>query len=760
MQYDLLRRELEQYYWYTADKRADDFSEKCFAVLDREDRRSMTPYQMKAFQYKTITDMFEPVIFEHSPFYFETGTMCATCDGSFLWDAAKVATDTAAGHGHRHPGGWTYEKNSDKFIAQDPALWEKRCAQTDENLYLICGPYNDVFQHFNLNYRPVFKTGLKGVYERAIRQLAQAETEEEKAFLSAVAEGMLQLKRMSEKFGKAAERKLETATDGDVRKNLRRIAATAKRIPWEKPDSFYSALNFLAFFRKAVGTLEGIGPNTFGRVDVDLYPFYKHDIESGCLTEAEAYDLICRFLLGFDCIYDHNKKMIGYADHEFENTYVLGGCDKNGEPIFNELTALFLRAADAEKIIYPKIICRFSKKSPKVYLDLIDIPVINGTSVVLYQNDDAIIPALIKAGRPPEEARDYLVSGCWDVTDNGCGKYDCGAYVNLSKVLEFSVHDCKERRERIGIDFKLFDGAKHFEEVYTVMRDNIFALLKERNNVITKGGQIWNEVAPLPIFSSTMGDCIKNRKDYTAGGARYRDDAPKFFGFPIVVDSLMAIKQLVFEEKKYTLEAFLDAVRHNWENREDMRIDAIHCNGWGDGSVASCALAARLQNDIYTKLTNMKGTYGGKILMGHFGYTEVKSWGESTLATPDGRHNGDYLAQGLTPSRLKKIPFATDVINSISALDKTTMPTGCVVNLILPSDRLNADICEGFIRTVAESSVGSLQLNCTTREQLLDAQKHPENYPDLIVRVCGFSARFTALSPAWQQEVLTRNYYR
>ena len=138
----------------------------------------------------------------------------------------------------------------------------------------------------------------------------------------------------------------------------------------------------------------------------------------------------------------------------------------------------------------------------------------------------------------------------------------------------------------------------------------------------------------------------------------------------------------------------------------------------------------------------------------------MKSWGESTLATPDGRHNGDYLAQGLTPSRLKQIPFATDVINSISALDKTTMPAGCVVNLILPSDRLNADICESFIRTVAESSVGSLQLNCTTREQLLDAQKHPENYPDLIVRVCGFSARFTALSPAWQQEVLTRNYYR
>lgn len=758
MKYNSLREELKQYYWYEADKKADDFADECFKILDNSDWEKMNPYQMKIFQYKTITDMFEPVIFDNSPFYFETGTMCATCDGSYFW--IKPGTETASPTRHMHPGGWTFDKNKHRFVDQNPELWEKRCAQMAEIFYLICGPYNDVTQHFNLNYRPVFETGLKGVYERAVEQSKTAETDEEKDFLSAVAEGMLQLKKMSEKFGKAAEKRLENATDENVRNNLRLIAETAKRVPWEKPDSFYSALNFLAFFRKTVGSLEGIGPNTFGRIDVDLYPFYKHDIENGIITEAEAYDLICKFLLGFDCIYDHDKKMVGYSDHEFENTYVLGGCDKDGKPVFNELTKLFLLAAENEKIIFPKIICRFSKNSPKEYLDLIDRPVINGTSVILYENDDAIIPALIKAGRPIGEARDYLVSGCWDVTDNGCGKHDGGSYVNLSKVLEFSVHDLKERREKTGLDFKLFDGADNFDKVYNTMCENIFALLKERMRITVGGGRIWNKVSPLPIFSSTMGDCIKNKKDYTAGGGKYRDDILKFFGFPIVVDSLMAIKQLVFETKKYTLDEFLNAVRNNWKDNENMRIDAIHCNGWGDGSAASCELASRLQNDLFDMCGRLTGTYGGKVLMGHFGYTELRFWGEKTLATPDGRYNGDYLAQGLTPSRLKKIPFATDVINSISALDKTTMAGGCVVNIILPSDRINMDICEGFIRTVADSSVGSLQLNCTTKEQLLDAQKHPEKYPDLIVRVCGFSARFTALSPEWQQEVLTRNYYR
>ncbi len=758
MKYNSLREELKQYYWYEADKKADDFADECFKILDNSDWEKMNPYQMKIFQYKTITEMFEPVIFDNSPFYFETGTMCATCDGDFYWQ--KPGTDSAENVSHTHPGGWTYLKNRHLFYEQNPEMWKKRSTHGEEVLYLICGEYNDVAQHFNLNYRPVFETGLKGVYERAVKQSENAETDEEKDFLSAVAEGMLQLKKMSEKFGKAAEKRLENATDENVRNNLRLIAETAKRVPWEKPDSFYSALNFLAFFRKTVGSLEGIGPNTFGRIDVDLYPFYKHDIENGIITEAEAYDLICKFLLGFDCIYDHDKKMVGYSDHEFENTYVLGGCDKNGNPVFNELTKLFLLATENEKIIFPKIICRFSKNSPKEYLDLIDGPVINGTSVILYENDDAIIPARIRAGRTVEEARDYLVTGCWGVIDNGFGKYDGGSYINIAKALEYSVHELKECREKIGIDFKLFDGAENFEEVYNTMCENIFALLKERMRITRTGGRIWNKVSPLPLFSSTLGDCIENKKDYTAGGDRCRDDLIGWFGFPIVIDSLIAIKQLVFESKKYTLDEFLNAVRNNWKDNENMRIDAIHCNGWGDGSAASCELASRLQNDLFDMCGRLTGTYGGKVLMAHFGYSEVRFWGEKTLATPDGRYNGDYLAQGLTPSRLKKIPFATDVINSISALDKTTMAGGCVVNIILPSDRINMDICEGFIRTVADSSIGSLQLNCTTKEQLLDAQKHPEKYPDLIVRVCGFSARFTALSPEWQQEVLTRNYYK
>ena len=144
--------------------------------------------------------------------------------------------------------------------------------------------------------------------------------------------------------------------------------------------------------------------------------------------------------------------------------------------------------------------------------------------------------------------------------------------------------------------------------------------------------------------------------------------------------------------------------------------------------------------------------------MGHLTYTEIRFWGEKTLATPDGRRSGEYFAQGLTPSRLKKISSVTDVVHSMSALDPSTMAANSVVNIILPTNT-PLDRCIIFLRALAKTAVQSLQLNCTSRDILLDAQKHPKKYPDLIVRVTGFSAKFTSLSREWQDEVITRNFY-
>lgn len=747
MNFQNLREELKAYYWNQADRKAKDFFEKSTQIMNNQAEDNLSAYEMKAFQYKTITKMFEPVLFYHSPFYYETGTMAAHCDG---------ARDF---RGHQHAGGWTYRKNAHLFVDQNKDLWDRRCQQTKQQLYLICGPYNDTSQHFAFNYRPVFETGLKGIYETAKINLEHTKTEESKCFLIALCDGLLCLKEASNKFAEKARILSRNAPDAAARNNMLNISEAAARTPWEKPESFYEALNCLAFLRKVMGALEGIGFNSFGRVDMDLYPFYKKDIESGALTKEDAYELICKFLITFDMHYDHDMKMVGYADHELENTYVLGGCDANGTPVYNELTELFLRATREEKIIFPKIKCRFSMDSPKEYLDEINKAVINGTSTVLYQNDDAVIPALIRAGRTVTEARDYIVTGCWGIQCSGVEKFDNGSYVNLLKPFEYSLHRLTDKMRAVGMEFQPIDNAQSFEEVYQITIENINTLFKERVRITREGGNIWNQVDPLPLFSSTLKNCIETQTDYTAGGAKYRDDQFMCFGLPNIVDSLLAIKTLCFDSRKYTLDQLLRAVRNNWEGYENMRVEAQHCHGWGDGSEESCELANRFNNDLYEMTQTLTGTYGGKVQLGHLTYTEIRWWGENTLATPDGRRSGEYFAQGLTPSRLKKIPSVTNVINSLSCLDASTIAGNSVVNIILPSGNTTLDICEAFLRASANSALMSLQLNCVSRQQLLDAQEHPENYPDLIIRVTGFSAKFTSLSPEWQQEVLTRNFY-
>ena len=747
MRYPELRENLKNYYYNQANDRSQRFCDEGTILLDNAYVEGMSAYDMKKMQYKLIAERFEPVLFADLPFYYETGTMCAHCDGAGEFR-----------EGRTHLGGWTYRKNKDKYEYHDPEIRKLYYEHFEQNLYLF-GMYSDARQHFVFNHLPIFQKGLKGVYEEAQLQLKQAKNEDEIAFLTTLSEGYLCIKKIAEKFSQKAYEMLKTETNEDNRKNLIRIAETAKRVPWDKPETFYEALNTHAFLRKALGSLEGIGFSSFGRVDKDLYPYYKKDIENGTMTPEEAYELICKFLIMFDLHYDHDMKMVMYSDHELENTYTLGGCDDNGNVLYNELTKMFLQANREEKIIFPKIKCRFSANSPKEYLDEINKDVIKGTSTILYQNDDATIPALLRIGKTEHEAHNYIVSGCWDLNCLGVEKHDGGNYVNILKPFEYSIHNLTDKMNAAGLNFKSIENSKSFEELYKITCDNIMMLFKERLRICSSLVGLWNKVDVLPLFSSTLSGCMETRTDFTKGAGKYRNDNFLCFGFPNIIDSFLAIKELCFDSGKYSLEYFLNAVRNNWVGYEDLRMEATHCHGWGDGSEESCSLAQKFHTDLYNMLSTLKGTYGGKVNLGFLTYTEIRWWGEKTLATPDGRKNGDYFAQGLTPSRLKKIKSVTSVITSMQHLDASTRAGNSVVNIILPSNKMTLDLCEAFLRAVASSSTQSLQLNCTTKEELLDAQKHPEKYPNLIVRVTGFSAKFTSLSPEWQNEVITRNFY-
>lgn len=748
MKYNEMREELKAYYYNDADRLSLEFNDKCCGVLDEKCNDSMNAYQMKALQYKVISEMCNVKLFANSPFFYETGTMGAHCDGAgeFRW-------------GLVHPGGWTFRHNQHIVFDSNPEAMALYGAHRSNNLYLVCGPSFDARQHFCFNYRPVFEGGLLSLYNKAKKALEGECTDDEKFFLETAMTGLVCMKKIADKFADEAEKRLANSCDEQEKENMRLISSVARRVPWEAPKTFFEALCTLAFIRKAIGTLEGIGPNTFGRLDVDLYPFYKNDIENGVTTYDKALEDVRKFLITWDCHYNHDMKMEGYADHELENTYVLGGYGADGKDVFNDVTKMFLVANREEKIIFPKIKCRFTKTSPKEYLDLINEPVINSTSTILYQNDEMCIPALVRAGRTLEDARDYVITGCWGMHTYGNASHEGGNYVNLLRIFEYTVHAELEKIKENKLDISFFDKAQSFEELYGILMENIRKFLIQRNDVVQKCASVRELVDPLPLLSASLDDCIARKKDYTRAGCRYNDEDYLFIGLPNIVDSLLAIKELCFDKKIYTLKEFLHAVRNNWENAEVMRKAALSCPFWGDESEASCSLAGRFNDDLYDGIKDIRTRFDGKIIMGHLTYTEIRWWAMDTKATPDGRHDGEYFAQGITPSRLHSIKSATAVVNCGRYIDFSKCAANSVVNMLLPHGAMTLDTMEVLLRVVAQSGYQSLQLNCVSKEQLLDAQKHPEKYGDLIVRVTGFSAKFTALSKEWQEEVLSRNFY-
>ncbi|NLE66522.1 MAG: hypothetical protein GX608_03790 [Lentisphaerae bacterium] len=700
----------------------------------------LSAYRLKAMQYEIIADNFRPVLFNNSPFYYEMGTKPAQCDGNPWW---------------KHPGGWLQRRNNHLFRDVNPTdyfLSRERSAQR-----IFTGAYVDV-DHHCFPMAAVIENGLETIYRQAAEARGRCASPEESEFIDCAMRGLLAVKKIADKFADAAEERLKTGAEEPQRRFLRRIADSAREAPWRKPATFYEGLNTLLLLREAGGSLEGVGTTSLGRPDRLLADLYRRDIESGRLTPAEAYDLVCRFLLTGDCRYDKSKPVETYSDHEMEISFTLGGCDERGHEVCNDITFLFLKAHHELKLIFPKPFCRFGAASSARYLEAINADILSGRSALVLVNDDGLIPALIRAGKQPEDARRYVCTGCWDVVVEGCENAPTGHYINLPRILEISIYDCPETA-RAGIVCEKLDGAGTFEEVYRRLSGSMLAVIRQGCAMIGRNGKVWTQVAPEPLFSACMSDCLKTRRDYTAGGGRYNPHQLGLVGFANVINALLAIRALCFEIKRLSLDEFLAAVRANWKGHARLRAEVLTLPHFGDNRPESDALARRLHQDIYKQTRGLVNERGGAFEIGYWVYREFRYWGEKMRATPDGRRDGDVLAHGINPAREHPAASISAAINSAAGLDLTACAANSVANVLLPAGEMTAATLGQFERAAAASKIGLLQLHCVSKKDLLDARAHPEMHQDLVVRVCGFSAKFIALSPEWQDEFIGRTIY-
>jgi formate C-acetyltransferase len=750
MDLEKLRKELKAYYHKHSfheqwGGKWENYKNPLWDIMDEYTAAhpGLSAVQLKAAQYEIIAENFRPVIFKNSPFYSEMGVKVAESDGVPPFNA----------------GSWLFNRNAHLFRDVNPEECDQYMEAERQGIHLSYGPYVD-YDHHCFPYSNVMANGLGDIYRQAEATLKQCKNEEETEFIESAMRGLLAVKKISEKFATAAETLLEDTSDETHRHFLGMIAKTAREVPWRKPETFYEGLCTIWFLHEVCASIDGVGMYVIGHLDRMLEELYRRDLETKRLTPDEAYDLLCRFMVYTDCKFDSSKPVVeSYGRQEMGEVVILGGCDEDGREICNDITFMILKAHHEQKMLYPKIHCRFTRNAKQEYLDAINRDFLSGRNIIAFLNDDCLIPAQVKAGKRLKDARRYVAGGCWEIMLEGY-EHSAGAncYFNLARIIDMSIHNHPELAGT-GVVCDKIDTANDFEDVYQIAIGNAIRTIRQMCLIMGKNGKVWPQVSPSPFYSACLADCLDNRMDYTAGGGRYNPHGLPIGGLAIFVDSLLAIRKLCFETRRCTLDELLKAVRANWEGYEPLRVEVLTMPHFGDDTPESNALARRVLDDIYNNTRDLKNERGGPFQLGLYNYRDIIDWARITCGTPDGRRAGDFLTQGLTPSRLRRSAEITSTINSGAALDLTQCPANSVLTISLPLGGVDLQTLGQLERSFAASGLAMLQMNCVNKEQLLDARKHPEKHQDLIVRLYGYSARFINLTPEMQEEFISRTIY-
>ena len=696
-------------------------------------------------EYLSVRRNVQPFLFRTSPFYFELG-----CNGGWTHSDKTVPG--------RHVNRLCRRFYREKNLIPDSAfaLLDARQRST---LALCCGPFVDDMHHVP-PFRTIIEKGFRGVRDEVAAALDKCPADDPlgRKELETALVGLETIHAIQIAFCEEARRRLESAADAEERKNLLRIAESAARCPWEPPTTFYEGLNTLWFVREVLGYLDGTDQFSLGRPDCYFIDIYRKDIAEGRLTEGEARDLVAKFLLTAELHHDGLRTLDGYNDHEMEIPMSVGGFAPDGKFVYNELTDMILDAHLGCGCVFPKMHARISDHAPEPYLEKIGRMLMEGHAVFTLLNDDRFVKQFADEGYPIEDARSYIGVGCWNGMIDSVMDYSGGNYLSIMKIVELTVHRDPdvERGAQIAID--PIDGAQSYEEVREILYRNTIRFLRNVLSEYSRWGRVNAKVFPHPVYTMCLRGGVESRRDTTDGGIAAQPRIITLGFLNNVVDCLSSIRQLCFVDKVCTLEEFLSAVRSNWAGPrgEELRLRAISAPSWGDNSSETNGELALWVRRINADVEGLRTEQGYPWKFAIYTYREFMYWGLKMKATPDGRRSGDRLAQGFSPSEYRCRSGITTVINAIGSA-----PHECLyasnANLTFDRTAMSDKTLSAILRVYCQKGAHMIQPNCNSVEELLDAQKHPERHQNLIVRVCGFSARFVALSKRWQDEVIERH---
>ena len=674
--------------------------------------------------------------------------------------------------------------------------------------------YNGV-GHVTVNYGEVISGGFSKIIKRAEKEMDSLDMHDgdyaqKKQFLSASIISCKAAVRYAKRYSELAKKMAKTEKDEKRKEELLNISKICMKVPENGAESFYEACQAFWFVQMLIQVESSGHSISPGRFDRYMYPYYKKDMEDGKITREAAQELI-------DCIWvklnDLNKvrdaaSAEGFAGYSLFQNLIVGGQDEEGEDITNDLSYMCVEASMHVRLPAPSLSVRVWNKSPHSLLIKCAELTRTGIGLPAYYNDEVIILSLVNRGLSLKDARDYNIIGCVEPQKGGKteGWHDA-AFFNMCRPMELVFSSGEDKGEQIGPKTKNVEQMQSYEEffeAYKTQMEYMISLLVNADNAIDTAHA---KRCPLPFVSSMVDDCIKRGKSLQEGGAVYNFTGPQGFGIANVADSLYTVKKLVFEEKKFTLSELKDALIHNFGKSGKDDTDAIVLKiaeemkksgiTVGESEISTITKevmknrgaanggrykeiheiiesADKFGNDkdevdrlaregayVYTKtLEKYKNPRGGMFQAGLYPVSANVPLGAQTGATPDGRYAKTPVADGVSPSAGRDVNGPTAAANSVAKIDHFIASNGTLFNMKFhPSALKGSSGLESFVSLILayfDQKGSHMQFNVVSRQTLIDAQKHPENYKGLVVRVAGYSALFTTLSKSLQDDIINR----
>jgi len=628
--------------------------------------------------------------------------------------------------------------------------------------------------HIIPGYEMLINTGFGGLIEETRRQLADAD-ESRKPALRAM---LVCAEAGSDYIGRYADFAADLAgktVNPAYKAQLVRMEGALRRISRGPARTFYEAVQLIWLAHEMLYAENFPASLSFGRMDQYLYPFYQSDIEAGRLTRAEAVDIFDALWIKF-----------GITLHGYQNI-TIGGLNAQGEYASNDLTIMMLQSSRKTLFDQPLLCLRYHESMPDDVWEESVALLRTGIGLPAIFIDDFCINAKKRMGHTPEDAREYGLVGCVEMACPGKEYAKTEALrINTGKILEIMFFNGKsnclgstgiignavDQSLKVADDnaedytYPLFTGYRigsihSFRDMLDWYKEELKAHLVYTMTSINRLDSALPKCYPTPFLSVLIDGCIRNGKDVTAGGAKYNNTGVNLCGLPNVADSLAAVQKLVFEDKRYTLADFQEAMKADFEGFDEM-LDAIRhdCPKFGNDFNAVDDIMAELVAAAESVVEGFGNPRGGHWQMGLYSVEDHVKMGINTGALPDGKRKGEALASAVSPVQGKDVHGPTAAVNSLLKTDLAAATNGMVLDIkFSPSffdKKSHHQALRMLIQAYAEQGGGEIQFNVVDRATLLDAQAHPEKHKDLVVRVSGFSAYFTSLVKQTQDEIIKR----